>query len=75
MRQRTHLWWARIAVRAPPENIPATVKIAMGSWLFEVTLWVEKGPKVVFQPSLEVGLDRQRVVAGSSVGGCSGDSS
>lgn len=53
-RQRAHLRWARIAVQAPPKNIPATVKIAMGSWLFKVTLWVEKGPKVLFQPSLEV---------------------
>ncbi|KAI8547767.1 hypothetical protein RHMOL_Rhmol07G0221100 [Rhododendron molle] len=60
-RQRTHLQWARIAVRAPPENVPATVKIATGSWLFKVTLWVEKGPKVVFLPSLEVNLDRQEM--------------
>ncbi|KAG5544106.1 hypothetical protein RHGRI_016751 [Rhododendron griersonianum] len=59
----------RIAVRAPPENIPATVKIAMGSWLFEVTLWVEKGPEVLFQPSLGVCKEHQGVVAGSSVGG------
>ncbi|KAG5544182.1 hypothetical protein RHGRI_016810 [Rhododendron griersonianum] len=68
-RQQAHLRWARIAVWAPPENIPATVKIAMGSWLFEVTLWVEKGPEVLFQPSLGVCKERQGVVAGSSVGG------
>lgn len=37
--------------------------------MFEVTLWVEKGPKVLFQPGLGVCKERQGVVAGSSVGG------
>ncbi|KAI8572483.1 hypothetical protein RHMOL_Rhmol01G0202700 [Rhododendron molle] len=34
---------------ATPAKIPASVKVAMGDWLFELPLWVEKGPKVVFQ--------------------------
>lgn len=41
--QITHLKWARIAVQASPVTIPATVKIAVGGWQYEVPLWVEKG--------------------------------
>lgn len=48
-KKRTHFCWARIAVTAAPAKIPASVKVAMGGWLFELPLWVEKGPKVVFQ--------------------------
>ncbi|KAH7850787.1 hypothetical protein Vadar_003015 [Vaccinium darrowii] len=52
--QKKHLRWARIAVRAVPAKIPLTVKIAMGGWVFELPVWVEMGPKVVFQPNLEL---------------------
>lgn len=48
-RQRAHFRWARFAVRAIPALIPATVKIALGGWIYEVPLWVEKGPRVIFQ--------------------------
>ncbi|KAG5528718.1 hypothetical protein RHGRI_029397 [Rhododendron griersonianum] len=54
MRRRINLHWARIAVRAAPEKIPAKVKVAMGGWVFDLRVWVEKGRLVVFQPVLNI---------------------
>ncbi|KAG5540961.1 hypothetical protein RHGRI_020999 [Rhododendron griersonianum] len=51
---RLHLRWARIAVRAVPELIPRSVKVAVGGWTYELPLWVENGPTVVFNHSLEL---------------------
>lgn len=53
-RQRKNLQWARITVRAAPEKIPAKVKVAMGGWVFDLPVWIEKGPLVVFQPVLNI---------------------
>lgn len=47
-KKRTHFRWARIAVTAAPAKIPASVKVVMGGWLFELPLWVEKGRKWCF---------------------------
>ncbi|KAG5563761.1 hypothetical protein RHGRI_000082 [Rhododendron griersonianum] len=49
-RLRAHFQWARFAVRA----VPATVKIALGGWIYEVPLWVEKGPRVLSQSDVVV---------------------
>lgn len=50
---RLHFRWARIAIWNVPDKIPVRVKVAVGGWLFELPLWVEKGPLVVFQPVME----------------------
>ncbi|KAH7860486.1 hypothetical protein Vadar_013942 [Vaccinium darrowii] len=67
--QKKHLRWARIAVRAVPAKIPLTVKIAMGGWVFELPVWVEMGPKVVFQPNLELFEGGNGDSGGVGVGG------
>lgn len=72
-RLRSHLRWARIVVRASLENIPSTVKIAMGGWTFEVPLWVEKGPRVVFQASVKAVLGSYGGSVARSVFGVQGE--
>lgn len=67
--QRLHLHWARIAIRAAPEMIPASVKVAMGGWVYELPLWVENGLRVVFSPSLEIEKCGDGVPHGITVGG------
>ncbi|KAF7130644.1 hypothetical protein RHSIM_Rhsim10G0065700 [Rhododendron simsii] len=69
MRRRDNLRWARIAVRAAPEMVPAKVKVMMGGWVFDLPLWVERGPIVVFQPALNVDKGGGGVVT-SGCGGC-----
>ncbi|KAG5556986.1 hypothetical protein RHGRI_007290 [Rhododendron griersonianum] len=67
-RRRDNLRWARIAIRVAPEMIPAKVKVAMGGWVFDLPLWVEKGPLVVFQPALIVEKGGDEVVTSGSSG-------
>ncbi|KAI8534897.1 hypothetical protein RHMOL_Rhmol10G0132300 [Rhododendron molle] len=67
-RRRDNLRWARIAIRAAPAMIPTKVKVAKGGWVFDLSLWVEKGPLVGFQPALNVGKGGGRVVTFGSDG-------